>query len=183
MKILLLCLLILLTGCTAINNNVRQSPEKTSQARAEEELGSFYTPILDTEENRVNNIILASQVIDGVEVKSGEIFSFNNTLGARTEEKGYEEARILIGDEKGYGVGGGVCQVSSTLYNAAKNAGMEIIERHNHENEVHYVEIGNDAAVAYGSLDFVFRNIADGTIKLLMNVENGYVYAKIVKYK
>ena len=60
---------------------------------------------------------------------------------------------------------------------------MEIIERHNHENEVHYVEIGNDAAVAYGSLDFVFKNISDATIKLLMRAENGYVYAKIVKYK
>ena len=88
----------------------------------------------------------------------------------------------MIGDKKGYDVGGGVCQVSSTLYNAAKNAGMEIIERHDHENEVHYVEIGNDAAVSYGELDFVFRNISDSTIKLLMSVENGYVYAKIVKY-
>ena len=170
-------MLMLLTGCGA----VKETPPAPEPTVTETEIGSFYTPILDTDENRVNNLTLCAQLLDGVEIGSGEIFSFNDTVGARTEEKGYEEARILIGKEKGYAVGGGVCQVSSTLYNAAKLAGMEILERHNHENEVHYVEIGNDAAVSYGELDFVFRNISERPIRLHMRVENGYVYADILR--
>ena len=176
MKLVILALVLLLTGCGAGNKDMQPETKIT-----ETKIGSFYTPILDTDENRVNNLILCAKVIDGVEVGGGELFSFNNTVGARTEEKGYEEARILIGDEKGYAVGGGVCQISSTLYNAARLAGMEILERHNHKNEVHYVEIGNDAAVSYGELDFVFRNISESPVRLAMRVENGYVYADIIR--
>ncbi|MBQ7718358.1 MAG: VanW family protein [Clostridia bacterium] len=177
MKLLVLIMLMLLTGCGTVTESV---PDKAKTV-TETEIGSFYTPILDTDENRVNNLILCARVLDGVEIESGKIFSFNDTVGARTQEKGYEEARILIGKEKGYAVGGGVCQISSTLYNAAKLAGMEILERHNHENEVHYVEIGDDAAVSYGELDFVFKNISPNRIRLDMSVENGYVYARIIR--
>ena len=152
---------------------------KPTQTPYETEIGSFYTKILDTDSERVNNLIVCANALNGYEIAPGEVFSFNGAVGERTKEKGYEEARILIGDEAGCAVGGGVCQISSTLYNAAKNAGMEIVERHNHKNEVHYVEIGNDAAVSFGTLDFKFKNISQSTAKIVMSVENGYVYAKI----
>ena len=91
MKVLALILIFMLSGCAS---GMRDNGAETQQTQfAETELGSFYTPILDTEENRVNNIILSARVIDGVEVKSGETFSFNNTVGGQrkkaTRKQGY----------------------------------------------------------------------------------------------
>lgn len=125
-------------------------------------IGSYTTPLLDRTDNRVNNIDLASERIDGIKIAPGEEFSFNRAVGKRTEAKGYEEAPIIIktveGPKKGTGVGGGICQVSSTLYNAVEEGGLEVTERHLHSKKVGYVPKGEDATVAYGSIDFKFRN-------------------------
>lgn len=184
--ILSLLLAVLLAGCASADNEARQpkpSPQEKQKEVREVEIGAFSTTILDTDESRVNNLILCAAVLNGVDVEPGETFSFNTVVGQRTEQKGYEEARILIGEEKGYAVGGGVCQISSTIYNAAKIAGMEILERHSHQNEVHYVELGSDAAVSYGELDFVFRNNTQNTVRVDASVQDGNVYAKIIKYE
>ena len=126
------------------------------------ELGKFSTTILDQKVSRVNNIEIAAQCLNNIKVLQGEVFSFNETLGRRTKDKGYEKAPIIIktknGAKKAYGIGGGICQISSTLYNAVKLAGMEIIERHPHSKKVGYVPLGDDASVSYGALDFKFRN-------------------------
>lgn len=171
-----LIFVLFITGC---GKSAPESGQGESVKCKETELGSFYTRILDTDPERVNNLKVCANALNGFEIPPGEVFSFNGAVGERTKAKGYEEARILIGDEAGCAVGGGVCQISSTLYNAAKNAGMAILERHDHKNEVHYVEIGNDAAVSYGTLDFKFKNISGNTAKIYLSVENGYVYAKI----
>lgn len=173
--LILLFLICITAGCSGGKKELK----KQTEAPKETECGSFYTQILDTDPERVNNLKVCAEALNGFEIAAGDVFSFNGAVGERTKAKGYEEARILIGDEAGCAVGGGVCQISSTLYNAAKNAGMEIVERHNHKNEVHYVPIGNDAAVSYGTLDFKFKNISENTAKIYLSVENGYVYAKI----
>lgn len=126
------------------------------------EIGKFTTTLLDKKLSRVNNIELSSDWINNEKIAPGQEFSFNQTLGKRTKEKGYEKAPIIIktkkGPKKGSGVGGGICQLSSTLYNAALMAGMEITERHSHSKGVGYVPLGQDAAVSYGSVDFKFKN-------------------------
>ncbi len=125
-------------------------------------IGSFTTPLLDKQDSRLNNIEIASEWIDYSIVNPGEEFSFNRSLGKRTKSKGYEQAPIIKrteeGSKKGYGVGGGICQLSSTLYNAVERGGLEILERHNHSKDVGYVPKGMDATVSYGSSDFRFRN-------------------------
>jgi vancomycin resistance protein YoaR len=112
----------------------------------------------DSADNRRGNIALVAQKLTGAVVKPGETFSFNHTVGARTVKAGYREAPIIVDGEKKKGIGGGVCQVSTTLYNAALEAGFEIVERHEHTKDVAYVPDGKDAAVSYGSWDLRFRN-------------------------
>jgi len=125
-------------------------------------IGKSTTPLLDKSESRLNNIDLASKKIDKKVINPGEEFSFNAVVGRRTEAKGYEEAPIIIKTKKGpktdYDIGGGICQISTTLYNAAEEAGLKITERHEHSKDVGYVEKGEDATVSYGTADFKFVN-------------------------
>lgn len=122
-----------------------------------ETIGSYLTYIPGSEA-RASNIALAAAAINNTLVYPGKIFSFNRTVGPRNPEKGYKPAPVIVGGGMSMDAGGGVCQVSSTLYNAALRAGMEIIERHPHSIRIHYVPPGQDAAVAYNYLDLQFRN-------------------------
>lgn len=122
-----------------------------------ENIGSYLTYISGSEA-RVSNIKLAAAAINNTLIYPGKIFSFNKTVGPRTPERGYKEAPVIVGGGMSMDAGGGICQVSSTLYNAALRAGMEIIERHPHSISIHYVPAGKDAAVAYNYLDLQFRN-------------------------
>ena len=126
------------------------------------EIGAYTTKLIDKQESRVNNIELAAQKIDYKKLSPGEEFSFNKTVGKRTAAKGFEQAPIIIktqgGYKKGYGVGGGICQLATTLYNAVEQSGMEITERHLHSKDVGYVPDGKDATVSYGGVDFRFKN-------------------------
>lgn len=124
---------------------------------------SAYTTHFDSNlKERSHNIRLAAKAIDGMLLKPGEEFSFNQTVGARTAEAGYQTAMIIEGDKFVPGLGGGVCQVSSTLYNAVRLASLKVIERSRHSLIVSYVPPGQDATVAYPSLDFKFRNNSNG---------------------
>ncbi|AET67087.1 putative vancomycin resistance protein [Desulfosporosinus orientis DSM 765] len=117
--------------------------------------------------NRTENIRLAARVLDGKLLSPGERFSFNESVGQRTANAGYKEAMIIEGDVFTPGLGGGVCQVSSTLYNAVLLANLDIIERHPHSLPISYVPPGRDATVAYPSLDFKFKN--NTTSRLLIH--------------
>ena len=176
-RLVFVCLFLLITGCAAKD----APPPPPTETPSPVAIGTFVTEILDTDENRVKNLALCASVLDGVTVDSGAEFSFNNTIGQRTAEKGYKEAKILVDGHRDYAIGGGICQISSTLYNAALDAGMEILERHTHSNEVHYVELGRDAAVNFGTLDFRFKNTLDTPIRISVAVENTAV--KVVIYK
>jgi len=118
-----------------------------------------YTTAFDAEnKERVKNIKTACRSLNGVIIPPGGLFSFNEAIGPRTKDAGFKESLIIVENEFVPGLGGGVCQVSSTLYNAALRAGMEIVERSRHSRLITYVPVGLDAAVAYGLLDLKFRN-------------------------
>lgn len=113
---------------------------------------------------RLNNIKLAMSIINGTCVRPGETFSFNETVGQRTVERGFRKATAYSGGDVTEQVGGGICQVSTTLFNAAVKADMEIVERHNHSLTVGYVDKGKDATVNWGNQDFKFRNTSSDNI-------------------
>lgn len=154
------------------------TPEATESPVA---LAGFETQILDAEPSRVRNLELCAATLDGVKVEPGAEFSFNGAVGERTSAKGYEKAKVLIDGKRDYAIGGGVCQISSTLFNAAEAAGMEILERHTHTNDVHYIELGRDAAVAFGTQDFRFRNPLPETVQIAVSIGDGKVQTGIYK--
>ncbi|MDD4568826.1 MAG: VanW family protein [Tepidanaerobacteraceae bacterium] len=107
---------------------------------------------------RTENIRLAGEKLNGCLLSPNEVFSFNEIVGERTEEKGYKEAQVFINNQTVSDIGGGVCQVSSTLYNLALLIDLEIIERVNHSLPVSYVPLGRDATVNYNTIDLKFKN-------------------------
>ncbi|NLY20661.1 MAG: hypothetical protein GXZ08_05220 [Tissierellia bacterium] len=135
-------------------------------------LGEFSTEYSGSVQNRKDNIALAASRISGTIILPGEIFSFNESLGDISEATGYKNATVIINGEFDSGVGGGVCQVSTTLYNAITKADLEVVERRNHSRPVAYVKRGTDAAVASGLLDLKFKNNYDFPIYIHAE-ENG----------
>ena len=129
---------------------------------------------------RTNNLFLACQAINGTVVQPGECFSFNDVVGERTEAKGYQTGTVYVSGISQKEVGGGVCQVASTIYCAALYANLEIVERTEHMYLVSYVPYGMDATVYWGSVDFVFRNNTDYPIIIYANTNNGYVNVSLM---
>lgn len=120
-------------------------------------LGDFSTSVMGSP-GRVTNMRLSLAAINNTLLLPGEVFSFNEIVGERTVEKGYKPAPIIFGETVAPGVGGGVCQVSSTLYNAVRRADLEIVERRIHSIAPSYIQHGMDATVAWPYTDFKFRN-------------------------
>lgn len=142
-------------------------PELTaSQLEAKYTTIATYTTTATNNKARNQNLKLATQAIHGVIVKPGQEFSFNETTGPRSTEKGYQPASAYLNGEVVQEPGGGVCQVSSTLYNAVVFAGLKSTERHAHSYEPSYVTPGEDAAVSYGGPDFKFVNNSDYPIAI-----------------
>lgn len=140
-------------------------------------LGGYYTRLNNSPANRTNNIIIACRQIDGSELKPDETFSFNGIVGPRSREKGYLSASIFVGRQIVPGIGGGICQLSSTLYNTALGTGLVIIERYPHSLPVNYIAPGRDATVLWGGADLKFRNNQDFGLKILTGVYGHYVVA------
>ncbi len=167
---------------TNVSNNVSNVNEITKSSVDEIEIASYSTPIQIDDENRDTNMEISAKKINGTIIKKGEEFSFNKIVGSPTEEKGYEKAGVFVNGKKVKGYGGGNCQVSTTIYNVAlKVKGIKITERHEHGKEVGYVKKGDDATVAYDTLDLKFENHTDNDIKLLVEVTENKVIAKILK--
>jgi len=145
-------------------------------------IGGASTRLLDKEENRVHNIRLAVEKINGTVLQPGEEFSFNDTVGERSTARGYREATALFGREKVREVGGGVCQISTTIYQAVKSAGLEIEERHQHKRKIPYAQLGQDATVDYDArFDLKFKNNTENPIKLHVSNDEEYVHVTIDK--
>jgi len=142
-------------------------------------LASYETPHTD-DSNRNNNLKLACKAINGLILNPGDTFEYNKTLGKRTEEAGYKEAGALSAGESIREVGGGICQVSSTLYYCTLLADMEIVERRSHSLVSSYIPIGMDATVSWGGPDFRFKNNTDYPIRLEAEVADGKVKVRIL---
>lgn len=139
-----------------------------------------YTTKFDTAKiNRTYNVGVAAQALDGLLVMPGQVVSFNEVVGPRSSEAGYKIAPVIINDEFVDDLGGGVCQVSTTLFNSVLLANLEIEERYCHSLPVSYVPMGRDATVAYGSLDFKFSNSTADYLYLKTYVQGDQLTIKI----
>lgn len=143
-------------------------------------LGTATTIYDSTNINRSTNIDIACEKINRTILEPGETFSFNKVVGERTAKSGFKEALIYTGGEVDYGLGGGICQISSTLYNAVLKANLDIVERKNHSMTVSYLPVGQDASVSYGSVDFKFTNSRSYPIKIVATANTGVITISIL---
>ena len=194
-------ILIIVGGITIFvfnnqNKNGNYITEKTSTSnknynvenwrledKKEEQISEFSTRLPNDTEARDGNIKLACKTLNGTVVKSGEEFSLWDIIGCPSAETGYEKAKSFTSDGeviKSYG--GGICQLSTTIYNAVlKVDGLKVTERHEHSREVTYIEDGKDAAVSYGNTDLKFKNTLDYDVKIVAEVEGRIVKIKLIR--
>lgn len=169
-------------GNPAITEPVQNTP--TPQVK-EEQLAIFSTKIYSSDPARQNNLTISCNKLNETVVKNGDTFSFCNTVGQASSKEGYQEADIFDNNgNKKKGLGGGNCQLSTTLYNAVlATPGLVVTERHAHSNYVPYIQKGKDAAVAYGSYDLKFRNDTGNNIKICSQVNSQNVTVSIIALK
>ena len=152
------------------SNVVEEKPKQV----VETQISTFSTKIYTKDSGRQNNLQITCSTLNNTIVKAGDTFSFCATVGQATSSKGYEKADIF--DRNGnkiQGYGGGNCQISTTLYNAVLAVPTLVVtERHEHSNDVPYIQEGKDAAVAYGSYDLKFRNDSGNDIKILASTNS-----------
>ena len=146
-------------------------------------LSIFTTKYNATDTNRTTNLRLACEKINGKVLMPGETFSYNKTLGPRTPATGYKNAAVYENGQVVDGIGGGICQISSTLYNAALMANLEITDRSNHQFVTSYLPAGRDATVVYGAIDFKFKNSRSNPIKLYASISGGVATVSIFGVK
>ena len=164
----------------SITKNITESSPPPAP---EKEIATFSTKIYTKEAARQNNIAITCNTLNGTIVKNGDTFSFCNTVGQATTSKGYQKADIFDNEgNKKKGLGGGNCQISSTLYNAVLAVpSLVVTERHTHSNYVPYIERGKDAAVAYGSYDLKFRNDSGKDVKIIAEASPDTVTIKLLQ--
>ena len=141
------------------NSKERESNNETVSSAKETEIASFSTKIYTKDSSRQNNVSITCSKLNDTIVENGKTFSFCDTVGKATSSKGYQKADVFRDGETIKALGGGNCQVSTTLYNAVlKVPELKVTERHAHSNSVPYIKEGKDAAVSYGAYDFKFVN-------------------------
>jgi vancomycin resistance protein YoaR len=162
---------------------VQVKPRRTTEAVAAMGitglLSSYTTSFDPTNVGRTYNIRVAAAALDGLLVPPGQEVSFNDVVGPRSSEAGYKNAKVIVNNEFVDGIGGGVCQVSSTLYNAILLANLEVLERTNHSLPVGYVPVGRDATVVYGAIDLKFRNNTESYLYIRSAVKGSELTFKI----
>ncbi len=136
-------------------------------------LASVSTTLAGSSRNRRHNIAVAASAVDGLVLARGAVFSYNGTVGPRTEDRGYRTAPVIIRGQLVPGTGGGACQLSSTLYQVALRAGLKVIARSHHSHPVPYTPAGFDATVVYEALDLKFRNSLRHPVMLWAQVQGG----------
>jgi len=142
-------------------------------------IASFKTYFNPADTGRNKNIELSTNALNNIIVGNGDYFSFNTMVGERTEERGFQPAPEIINKKLVMGIGGGICQTSSTLFNAVDQVGVRITERHHHSLNVGYVATGRDATVSYGTLDFKFQNISGAPFLIKTVYENDHITIEI----
>ncbi len=142
-------------------------------------LGAFSTTLVGSLPDRTHNIVLAASALDGTVLRPGEELSFDRVVGARAAERGYRAAPVILRERRDVQVGGGVCQVASTLFDAALLAGLTVVERHRHSTPVDYVALGEDATVAWGVKDLRIRNDLEQDVRVRVGVVGSTVAARV----
>ncbi len=143
-------------------------------------MAQYSTSFAGSSEGRCQNIILAASKIDGYVLNPGEKFSYNDVVGPRTEAAGFKVAHVYVGTKVVDGIGGGICQVSSALYNAVVLADLKTVTRVNHSIPVNYVPMGRDATVSYGTIDYVFQNDKSHPVSIKATIEGTTLTVSIV---
>lgn len=146
-------------------------------------MSSYSSNFSTSSANRASNVALAAKSINDTILMPGDVFSFNSALGERTVANGYKVAGAYVGGKTVDQVGGGICQVSSTLYNTVLLSNLEIVERRNHQMTVSYVPIGRDATVNWGTTDFRFKNNTDFPVKIVGEINGKNVKISMVGTK
>jgi vancomycin resistance protein YoaR len=139
----------------------REAELSTAKAKAlgiREKLVSYTTQMGESSSNRIHNVHLMADFIDGTVIEPGQVFSFNDVVGERTSQRGFLEGQMIIGSLVLPSIGGGVCQTATTLFNDAFEIGLPILERTNHNLYLSHYPVGRDATVSWGGPDFKFRN-------------------------
>lgn len=174
-------------GDTVILPLVELAPERTEQMVAEILDEQMFPDILATYDSphvynpvRTHNLELACAAINGTVLQPGDVFSFNNIVGERTAAKGYGEAAVYVGGRTEDQLGGGVCQVASTIYWCTLKADLEVVERAPHRYTPTYIPWGMDATIYWKSLDYKFRNNTAYPIRIEASVSGGYVHITLV---
>lgn len=148
------------TTLEADNSESNTINKEYSTANKYELLSTYSSKVYTKTEDRQKNLRIVCEKLTGIILAPNEEFSYNTTCGPYNKENGFGKATVFLGDgTETQDYGGGVCQLSSTLYNAVKNLNVEITERHKHSKKVYYVPDGQDATVSYGNLDFKFKNL------------------------
>lgn len=168
------------------NKNSKNKPSEEKELKEKDKAEEFsslseFETVADSDDTRNQNLETACRKINGTEIKPGEIFSFNDTIGPCTVEEGYVNGPVITGGTRiTEELGGGVCQVATTLYNAVLLGDIQIEERHRHSFPVDYVEVGLDAVVASPEKDFKFKNNQETNIKIEAFSEDGYVKIRLM---
>src|SRR5690606_3322118 len=149
--------------------------EKDLRAVNQRRIGRYTTYFDAGNVNRTTNIRLSAAAINNLVLNPGETFSFNQVVGQRTPERGYKPAAVIVRGEYSEGIGGGICQTSSTLYNSVDAAGLRVTVRYSHSKEVTYVPAGRDATVSWGGPDFRFMNSLEKPIMIKTYVGEGFI--------
>lgn len=162
---------------------ILQQPSVTIESLKREgihrKISQFSTSLLGSSEGRVHNVDAAARSIDDLILPPHGIFDYSSIVAAAENDFGFREAPVIVNGKLVPGVGGGICQVSSTLYNAAIRAGLEIVERRNHSLPVSYVPKGQDATFAKGFINFRFKNTTDHHLLISAKVQNGQLTIKL----
>ena len=146
-------------------------------------MGSFSSSFATSSAARASNVQLTASRVNGKILMPGETFSYDKTVGSRTVANGYREAGVYIGNKTETGIGGGICQTSSTLYSAALYANLEIVSRTSHSLPVSYVPAGQDATIAEGYIDLLIKNNTEYPVKFVAEVQNRRLTCKILGVK
>jgi len=143
-------------------------------------ISRYVTYFNNSNKERTHNIRLAANAINGHVIFPGETFSFNKVVGKRTKAKGYLKAPVIVRGELSEGIGGGICQVSSTLFNAVDKASVQIVERYSHSRRVPYVPPNRDATVSWYGPDFKFKNPHNQPLLIRARVIGGQLFVNVL---
>ena len=162
-----------------VTREIYDALERNDGAGFDYLLAEYTTYYSTSDKTRSTNILNAVKKINNAVLPSGAIFSFNQNVGKRTATAGFKEAHVIVGDELVDGLGGGICQVSSTIFEAVLRADLQIVERANHSLKIGYVPMGGDATVDWGGIDFQFKNNKSCPLRIQLEANGGALTCKI----